>query len=242
MLDELAFSLAKATSGLPRGSMFIARALCRLRPNLRQYLVATRYGEFVCDMSESVSYSLAVKGEYPHWRCEEEALARIPLNGESVVLDIGANIGVTTAIFARRAGVVHAFEPSPRALAILRRNLPANAVLHPVAVGAICGTTRIDEGTDIDMATVGGAGVEVPIVTVDSLDLAPGFIKIDVEGYEVPVIEGARRTIAECRPIIMFEAWDDDARLQCEAAILSAAPGYTFEHMGGLNWLAKPGH
>lgn len=54
----------------------------------------------------------------------------------------------------------------------------------------------------------------VDVVTFDSLGLRPDAIKIDVEGYELHVLEGMRQTLAACRPMLMIEsnAKDDECR------------------------------
>lgn len=54
------------------------------------------------------------------------------------------------------------------------------------------------EGLDIEE-------ISVPVVTVDSLNLNPGIVKIDVEGYEAAVIDGMERTLRENRPLLMLE-------------------------------------
>src|SRR5205823_8601899 len=117
------------------GSVRLARLLTAVRPSLRHYPAETRYGTIICDVSETACYGLAVRGEISHWRADEDSISRIPLNEQSVVLDIGANIGVMTRIFAARAGHVHAFEPAPRALALLRENAPSYRTDHPIAIG-----------------------------------------------------------------------------------------------------------
>ena len=138
-------------------------------------------------MSETACYGLAVRGEISHWRADVDAISRIPLNEQSVVLDIGANIGVMTRIFAARAGHVHAFEPAPRALALLRENAPSNCTVHPIAIGDREGTARFAELEALDESHLAEEGVEVPMRTVDSLGLECDLIKIDVEGYEPDV-------------------------------------------------------
>jgi hypothetical protein len=69
----------------------------------------------------------------------------------------------------------------------------------------------------------------------------PDFIKIDVEGYEHRVLEGARQTIKDRSPVIMFEALNEAARQFCENIIREANPNYRFESIGQkLNHIAWP--
>ena len=197
----------------------------------------------VCDVGESVCYSLLKWGEYPHWRLDEEGIERIPLTTDSVVLDIGANIGVLTRQFASRAGHVHAFEPSPRALRLLRANVQdlANVTIHPFAVADTVGKAGFAQRESVDMSSLTTVGdIEVSVTTVDALALAPDFIKIDVEGFEEQVLRGAKETLTRS-PIVMFEALSNETRERCERVILSANPGYSFERLGGgTNFLAWP--
>ena len=216
--------------------MFIAR----LFPALRRWPIKTRYGPLVCDLSENVCLPLVMNGEYSHWRDEEPSLEALPLTDQSVVVDIGANIGVLTAWFARRAHEVHAFEPAPRALELLRMNAPSNATIHPLALGEESGLVRFTQAESLDMSAISDSGIEVEIRTLDSYGLAPDLIKIDVEGFEPQVLRGARQTIARHRPLIMFEALSPDALAECVAIIESIDPSYQVEAMGGrLNHLAR---
>src|SRR5207248_2423763 len=100
------------------------------------------------------------------------------------------------------------------------------------------GMTRFAEVESLDMSSVADEGIEVPIATVDSLGLHPDFIKIDVEGYEPQVLRGARQTI-KGSPIILFEALNDDALVECKAEILSSNAGHSFDRLpGGTNFIA----
>lgn len=240
MFERPALALAKLASRSPAGPFFLTRKIVGAVPGLREYPVHTRYGPIVCDLSETVCYLLLRDGEYRHWRADEGGLARVPLNKDSVVLDIGANIGVTARMFAARAGQVHAFEPSPRALRLLRANAGANVTIHPVAVGDEVGTVKIAEEVTLDTSYVGDKGIEVKCVTVDSLNLKPDFIKIDVEGYEHRVLRGAAETIRCCRPVIMFEALGEAAREYLSNIILGISPSYEIEtlpsRMNNIAW------
>lgn len=166
--------------------------------------------------------------------CFEEdvlsALLRWAGQGQTVV-DIGANIGYFTAHLARAvgpAGVVHAFEPEPANLALLRSNLRRNRLhqvrVHAVALGDAPGRAQLHTAGDnagmhrlYASVCCAGPTVEVSVQRLDDL-LAPGsvaLIKIDVEGYEHAVLRGARmlmstaprpRLISEYCPASMLEA------------------------------------
>ena len=123
------------------------------------------------------------------------------------MLDIGANIGTHSIAYARY-GTVHCFEPNPIAFECLRHNMKdvPRVFLYNTAVS--------DKAGFIDMVPCGnnyGAacttpGITIPTITIDSLDLpACDFIKIDVEGDEIPVLHGATQTILKYRPIMCIE-------------------------------------
>jgi FkbM family methyltransferase len=243
MLDRLAFLLVTLISKLlPRGGARIVCTLARWIPGLQRCTVQTRYGPIVCDLSESVCYPLLKYGGYPHWRAEEAAFDRIEWTPDSIVLDIGANIGVTVRIFARKAAHVHAFEPAPRALRLLVANTGDlnNVTVHGVAVSDKLGTVRFEERKKLDTSRMasGSGGIEVPAVTIDSLGLSPDVIKIDVEGFEQLVLKGATETLKR-GPTIVFEALSANALQECKEIICLANPSYTFEAIGlGTNFIA----
>lgn len=236
MLDKLAVDFLRI---VPRGKVRLANLLVRIRPSLRRFPAKTRYGTIVCDITEPICTPLIFGGEYEWWKDDLAAIERIPLESNSVVLDIGANIGVTARLFARRAGWVHAFEPSPRALRLLRANALPNILVHPIALSDFDGVARFEERHDLDLSSFSDQGIVVSVRTVDSFLLQPDFIKVDVEGFEQQVLRGARETLKRS-PVIMFEALDSNARQECEEIILSANRRYRFETVSDLNHIAWP--
>jgi len=141
-----------------------------------------------------------------------------------VLWDIGANIGVYTLYAAARGMNVLAFEPSPYNLFSLSKNIELNK--FDQKVGAFClafhnttcidklniATTRIGKAANIFSQSVGVAGtvfepcVSLAMVgyTIDDFiatfhPLFPNHIKIDVEGNEALIIQGAKKTIADPR-------------------------------------------
>ncbi|HWJ57752.1 MAG TPA: FkbM family methyltransferase [Vicinamibacterales bacterium] len=146
------------------------------------------------------------------WNPEEYAALRAAVRPGATVIDVGANVGAYTLLFATWAGPdgrVFAFEPATASRTGLVRHLALNGLAGRVTVRSEAvsdgGGTRpfIDAGTHGDNRIVpagtNGASV-VPAVSLDDFcaDLAPppDVIKIDVEGAELAVLRGARRTIA----------------------------------------------
>ncbi|MEM7203764.1 MAG: FkbM family methyltransferase [Planctomycetota bacterium] len=132
---------------------------------------------------------------------------------DSVCLDIGANVGLYTLLFARRGRHVYAFEPLPRNVRFLTKlvaiNRLANVTVLPAAVMSRTCLTSFATGDNNALGKVDPDGAQ-PVVAVScdefvtELGVAPSVLKIDVEGAELAVFDGARRTFAEHRPALLL--------------------------------------
>ncbi len=135
------------------------------------------------------------------------------------VLDIGANVGLYTAVLSRAVGPsgrVHAFEPMPVLADAVRRlieiNRLANVSLHAVALGAGPGTVRMSarafNSGDNRIRPDGALAVPVARGDDELAGCAVDFIKIDVQGYELPALRGLGGVLGAARPMkILFEYW-----------------------------------
>ena len=164
-----------------------------------------------------VGGSLSKYGEFSVG--EQELFQRVVYPGQ-IVVEVGANIGAHTVELARMVGPegeVHALEPQRIVFQTLCANLALNQLTNvhalQAAVGARAGTLLVPAIDPATRANFGGvslhnvdAGEPVPLLTLDSLDLpACHFLKVDVEGMEVDVVEGARNTIDTYRPLMYLE-------------------------------------
>ena len=142
---------------------------------------------------------------------KQRAVLRLAAPGMKV-LDIGANAGFYTLGFARLcgpAGHVWAFEPDPRNLENLRFHLAVNGVTNATVVAAaVCdrgGSARFEPGPSRATGHLSGSGTrEVATVALDTLldegaIPVPDLVKMDVEGAEASVLEGAARILAAGR-------------------------------------------
>ncbi len=155
------------------------------------------------------------------------------LESRAAVLDVGANVGVYSVLAARSKlgkGTVYAFEPVSANIALLEGNLARNgitsATIVPKAVGASPGSLRIylsreDAGTH----SAGGQGndfQDVAMITLDDFarrrNIIVGAIKIDVEGYDGFVLEGAKALIRAQEPMLLVE-YTPAALEQCGYAV-----------------------
>jgi FkbM family methyltransferase len=146
-----------------------------------------------------------------------------------IALDVGANKGVWAARMLPYAKEVHAFEPNPKVFKELDRLMPPEVARHPIALGSHTGEGAFlvphtrkgfsNQGGSLSRVKVTGdhATVKVKTARLDDLDLRDvGFMKIDVEGYEVEVIHGARNTIAASRPNMVVEMEERHAKRPIE--------------------------
>lgn len=164
-----------------------------------------------------IGKSIEIYGEYS--QCEIDFLLLF-INSSSVVYDIGANIGYHSLAFASKASRVYSFEPNEQSFQLLEKNTNhlSNLFSFNVAVGDATNEKVFIERLDLNTPTNYGmakitsesdSSHEIKIVSLDSLDLAPpSLIKIDVEGFELKVINGATRIIENHNPIVFYEVQD----------------------------------
>jgi len=181
-------------------------------------LTESRYGPMLYPPRDQyVGRSFKEYGEFSQG--ELDIFVQI-LSPGAIVLDIGANIGAHTVPLAQlvgSGGVVVAFEPQPVLHQILCANLVLNSVpnvlTYPMALGNCEGECKIPVfdysqahnfgGISMDMVE---EGESIPLGKLDSFQLdRVDFIKLDVEGFESKVLEGAANTIERCHPIMYIE-------------------------------------
>jgi FkbM family methyltransferase len=195
-------------------------------------IVDGRYGPFVFNKNDRyVGRSMDVYGEC----CELEIqlLRQLCVPG-STVFDIGANAGTHTIPLAQHvgeSGFVVSFEPQRIVYQTLCANVALNSLLNVdsvhAAVGSTVGTVLIPDIDYNASANYGGispqqfdSGRPVPQVVLDDyrsferVDL----LKIDVEGMELEVLEGAQRFLEKYRPLMYVE---NDRLEKSEALILA---------------------
>ena len=146
------------------------------------------------------------------------------LRDDATIFDVGANIGVTAAILGAAAprGHLYAFEPGaetyPHLMATIEANKLASCHSEQIALGANSGevnflanpTSGSASHMALDGVSLGGSNTRVTIKTVDDVvserELTRlDFIKIDVEGFELDVLDGAKTTMAKLKPEVFLE-------------------------------------
>ena len=175
--------------------------------------------------ADGVEYQVVLTDEQDHIQkhllgglpYEHRMLRDMARRADGLVVDAGANIGNHALYLCARGLEVVAFEPDPvLALAIAfsgELNQFDHIRVEPVALGSERTTARLvghpEGNVGAQSLKVGRAGVTV--MPLDDYGLAPAAIKIDVEGMEMHVLNGARETIARHRPLLYVEAKDKKA-------------------------------
>lgn len=145
------------------------------------------------------------------------------LTDDSIVFDVGANVGVFSIVAARKAKMVYAFEPGTGAYISMKKNVSFYPNVVPVksAVGDYVGTNLlVNRGDSVSNVLADskmrfekdGDSESVEVTTIDEFVERNGiervdFIKADTEGYERQVLLGAKNTIARWKPIICVSAY-----------------------------------
>lgn len=190
-------------------------------PGVSYKLVDTRHGRFLANPKDTyIGRALIDYGEFSELE-SQILLQLLPAGGTAV--EVGANVGAHTVALARKAGTrgrIYAYEPQPVIFQNLCANLALNGLTnvypHNQACGVAADRMRFPDinygvmgnfgGVSLDMLPDVETGMMIDIVPLDSLGLRRcDLLKIDAEGMEQPVLDGARGLINACTPILYVE-------------------------------------
>jgi FkbM family methyltransferase len=200
-------------------------------------------GEYICVDTNSLDATDYLLG----WDMEADVipLFRSFLKPDSVVLDIGANFGLYTAISGTRIrdhGRLYSFEANPHTFDLLKRTLYANRLVqipNVIAVNALVGESG-GQGTlhylpqflggatmtDIEHWGEAKRSIQLDMITIDQFlpeRLSVDLVKIDVEGHEPYVIRGMQETIRRSPNIRIFVEFVEEFLTRTVAADRFAA-------------------
>ncbi|MBU2855950.1 FkbM family methyltransferase [Acidithiobacillus ferrooxidans] len=203
-------------------------------PHIRAFFhKCWKFGSFVSTFDDGISLWIDLSDHiesqvYLHDMQEGDRglirLLRRQWTAGKTFIDIGANIGVYTAMAAKRigsGGMVYAFEPVQRTFKRMEDNIKlnnfANVKTYNIALSSTTGTASIwipkhnnlgmsslhPNSTSLDEETIMAITLDrwVKQEKINTVDI----IKIDVEGHELEVLKGALDTITKLRPIIALE-------------------------------------
>jgi FkbM family methyltransferase len=183
-------------------------------------------------------------GAFQHGYEPDVACAIDCLTGpEAVIVDAGSNWGPITLQCALRSGFrgrIYSFEPQPRACSMLTRiveELGLGETVRPIQLAL---SDRAGEACLTEESWSGNVALATDVtprscrmVRLDDVGIEdPQLIKIDVEGHESQVIDGAWNIIERTKPMLIFEDWS--AKSKAHFGRLSQA-GYTFYCLGWLD-------
>lgn len=126
-----------------------------------------------------------------------------------LAVDIGAHVGLWSKALLERFSRVIAFEPMRELRECLERNVSSERLdVVPIALGAKPGSVSFDydeSHTGMTHVSAERSGL-IPVGRLDDFRLTGvGYIKIDTEGFELQVLQGARATLLENKPIVIVE-------------------------------------
>jgi FkbM family methyltransferase len=177
----------------------------------------TKHGYMLYNPNDLIGKILETQGEFSG---SEILLLRQLLKPGNVVIDVGANIGTHTlsmAAMVQPNGFVFSLEPQRITFEFLSANILLNNLINVFPLHAAAGDKPgeiLVPVVDPNITSNAGSfaieghkfGDDVRVITLDSLSLAQcNLIKVDVEGMEIKVLEGARQIIKQHRPILLIE-------------------------------------
>jgi FkbM family methyltransferase len=240
---------------------------CIRRGDLLNGCLADRAADMQLTLRQSATYVAHLhKAIFRSYHAQLVPYLTTIIPADGTVVDVGAHAGQFTKIFARLAprGQVYAFEPSSYARSILSRVCTMkrlqNVTVVPAGLGAAAERLELnvplkrsgslgfgssylspDQGRDGRARAIVTETIEVD--TLDGFAEARGldslcFIKADIEGWELSMLQGATKVLSAFRPVLMLEI--DDAHLQ--RAELSKAALFAFLGEHGYGWRRIEGY
>jgi len=174
---------------------------------------------YLCYDDDTISNSLAT---YGYWENNLIKYVEKYLTDDSIILDIGANIGTWSIPLAIKNRKIYSFEPFDSSYYALCGNIFLNnkeSIIYPRHCAI---TDNINMKTKIQLSesiNIGGCKLietnnseqknKYTLETIDSFQFDKiDLIKIDVEGHELNVLKSGKQTILKYKPVILFECWD----------------------------------
>jgi FkbM family methyltransferase len=152
----------------------------------------------------------------------------------NLVLHAGGNCGVWSKIYAQLFKEVVTFEPNDINFECFQRNVSEpNVKIYKAGLSdkeGFCKSVDGDGDKNYGALQIEEAEEGIPMMTIDSLNLSPDLIQLDVEGFEENALRGARNTIMRSRPIIIIEQKKlaKNGMNDAEIAIMIQRMGYFF--------------
>jgi len=187
-----------------------------------------------------------------YWELKNQRLFAAALHPGDVVYDIGAHVGLYTlvsSIAVGENGHVFAFEPLPRNAFFLRRHISLNRIKNCTVVEAAVSNingSRQFEPTSHDTA---GHFSQSGAATVHTIELdeffrsaqgrRPNAMKINAEGAELEVLQGAKQLLHDSSPLIFLSLHSEEMAQACNDLLTSM--GYSVKFLAADKiWAVNP--
>lgn len=189
-----------------------------------QELILLNQVKMILPWSSKFGTELFLKERRLDWGSEEILLKF--LDSEKSFIDIGANIGYYSLLAAPFSHQVYAFEPDPRVMPILRKNLAqfSNTQIFAEAVYSEGGKMALNLTTAPEFSSLvrhysQEKQILIPVTTLDRFsaehpDLKVSALKIDAEGADFNIILGGRELLQRDQPLVLLEAYPDQHLLR----------------------------
>ena len=184
---------------------------------LLKVIIFGKYTFYYLSNDKYIGQRIALEKYEPY---ETKLILRQTKKGDAVI-DVGANIGYYTILLANKVGnegKVYAFEPDKTNFKILEKNIKANNLKNVVAINAAVGSKNeinilykskdnLGDHKLFNDQNIMSNIQEVNIIKLDDFikDTEINLLKIDVQGWEPEVINGAKKIIRRDKPIIFLE-------------------------------------
>lgn len=205
-------------------------------PLIREVVVENSDGVFYCGKDFS-----AVGCVHPSY--EEELRPIFDSIKDGISIDIGANVGKYSIILGKnggKKGKIIAIEPEKKNFEMLKYNIRLNGLKNIIVINRACSSKSEKRKFFLSENGIGTHSlyktqknkifltekfIEINTIKLDDLifkdlrkkiDKKISFIKIDVEGAEAEVLNGAKETLKKFHPKILVEAWDEEALKKIE--------------------------
>jgi len=166
-------------------------------------------------------------------------------------IDCGAYIGESALIFEKEynPNKIYSFEPVLDNYKLLTENIKINNLKKVIAIQKGVGeksTTKKYHSLDVCSFISENGEAEMDIISIDEYvennNLSVGLIKMDIEGYELEALEGAKKTIKKFKPVLLIGIYHNPEELfNTKQYIQDILPNYEFKikHLADIRPLAE---
>jgi FkbM family methyltransferase len=241
-----------------RGRSAVARAVGRWQSPDRSLFIKTRHGAALSVDFRNFDVYAIIYNNGGCWDANVMTCCERVIRSGDVFFDIGANAGVFALDFAKSIPdlMVFAFEPQPSLAKHMRRSIEANQFDQVKVLEVLLGNKEGEASLFLTSHSIHASTIprerryrelRRPLRTLDGLAASgevtpPDVIKIDVEGSELSVFQGAETMLQTHQPSIVFEADNNMKRMGYTAndlfGLLRKAAHYAFFSIDDLGALA----